>query len=398
MRRAALIVLALAALITAVAAGPPAAQSQESRSRTHRKSSHRETSRGRHTARTRTVRSSRRSGERAEEYPHERRSRYAAEHRASDAAENSARYEEGYQAGYAAGRAYGRKELVDETECHVSSRRPLRSGELSETAALAPEKATQPVVARSQAPMAPTSPSLSGNEPAAMETLPTRRPPMTLEASLRMMQEPLPPPLRGSLASLERQNQRLDAEGLQRIEDDSDLEYRISRKLLVPLPASAALTVNPSLPVLRRYCRPWTAEFLTDLARMHEELFHRPLEIDSAVRPVDYQRRLMEINGNAAPAEGDIVSPHETGAAIDIAKRGMTLQEIGWMRRWLLALQNDGLIDVEEEFEQACFHITVYKSYAPARTPGGTTRAGTALHRGHRRTEGTAIAATSQGQ
>ena len=34
------------------------------------------------------------------------------------------------------------------------------------------------------------------------------------------------------------------------------------------------------------------------------------------------------------------------------------------MRRQLLGLQQAGKIDVEEEFAQACFHITVYKSYA----------------------------------
>jgi hypothetical protein len=38
---------------------------------------------------------------------------------------------------------------------------------------------------------------------------------------------------------------------------------------------------------------------------------------------------------------------------------------MAWMRERLLALQSAGKIDVEEEFRQACFHITVYKSYAP---------------------------------
>ncbi len=76
----------------------------------------------------------------------------------------------------------------------------------------------------------------------------------------------------------------------------------------------------------------------------------------------------MEINGNAAPAVGDLVSPHLTGATIDIAKKGMSRSEVEWMRRRLLALEDAGKIDAEEEFHQACFHITVYKTYAPART------------------------------
>jgi len=75
--------------------------------------------------------------------------------------------------------------------------------------------------------------------------------------------------LRGSLASLERQNERIEADGLERILDEEDLESRIEHKLLVPLPASAALAVNPNLSETHRYCRPWTARFLADLARAH---------------------------------------------------------------------------------------------------------------------------------
>jgi len=193
------------------------------------------------------------------------------------------------------------------------------------------------------------------------------------EASLRIPSG-MPAPLFGTLASLERQNARLDAEGLERIEDERDLAARIADKLLVPVPTSSALTVNQDLPLNHRYCRPWTARFLADLARAHEAQFHRPLEVSSAVRTVQYQRQLMETNGNAAPAEGDVVSPHLTGATVDIAKKGLSRDEIAWMRRRLLALEDAGKIDVEEEFRQACFHITVYKTYAPARPAPPTRR------------------------
>jgi len=195
------------------------------------------------------------------------------------------------------------------------------------------------------------------------------------EASLRIPPSAMPAPLRGSHESLERQNARLDADGLERIEDEADLTDRIEHKLLVPIPASSGLVVNADLLPAHRYCRPWTARFLDDLARTHDAAFHRPLEVSSAVRTVEYQKRLMETNGNAAPAEGDIVSPHLTGATIDIAKDGLSRDEIAWMRRRLLALQSAGKIDVEEEFQQACFHITVYKSYTPSRAPRTATRA-----------------------
>jgi hypothetical protein len=70
------------------------------------------------------------------------------------------------------------------------------------------------------------------------------------------------------------------------------------------------------------------------------------------------------------------VSPHLTGATIDIAKDSLSRDEIAWMRRHLLALETAGKIDVEEEFRQACFHITVYKDYAPTRAPRPATQAG----------------------
>ena len=171
-------------------------------------------------------------------------------------------------------------------------------------------------------------------------------------------------PLKGSLESLERQNERAEADGLERILDEEDLANRIDQKLLVPIPASPSLAVNPDLTENHRYCRPWTADFLADLAREHEAQFHRPFMVSSAVRTVEYQQQLMRRNGNAAAAEGDIVSPHLTGGTVDIAKSGMNHQELVWMRNRLLAMQLAGMIDVEEEFRQPCFHITVYRNYA----------------------------------
>lgn len=173
-------------------------------------------------------------------------------------------------------------------------------------------------------------------------------------------------PLKGSRESLIRQNTRADADGLERIEDDADLDRLVHAHELVALPASERLYVNPSLEANRRYCRPWTSRFLSDMAAAHYQRFKRPLQVNSAVRTVAYQRQLVRINGNAAPAGGDIASPHLTGATIDIGKKGLSLSEIGWIRAYLLPLQQAGRIDVEEEFAQACFHISVYKNYVPA--------------------------------
>jgi hypothetical protein len=175
-----------------------------------------------------------------------------------------------------------------------------------------------------------------------------------------------PAPMKGSHDSLVRQNVRSEEEGLTRIRDDAALLSMRRDGELVALPATSALTVDVRLPGNRRYCRTWTAQFLSDLSRVHYGRFHRALQVNSAVRTVDYQRHLELVNGNAAPAEGDDASPHLTGATIDIAKKGLSMEEIGWMRAYLMPLQAAGKIDVEEEFYQACFHITVYRSYHPS--------------------------------
>jgi len=172
----------------------------------------------------------------------------------------------------------------------------------------------------------------------------------------------VPPPLRGSREILVHQNEMADAAGLERIENDEELDRLRDTHQLVEL-GGQGLEVNPELPENRRYARPWTAKFASDIARAYYARFGRPLELNSAVRTIAYQLRLQRVNGNAAAIEGDTASPHLTGQAIDFGKKGMTVAEIAWMRLYLAPLMNAGLIDVEEEFQQACFHISVYRSY-----------------------------------
>jgi len=156
-----------------------------------------------------------------------------------------------------------------------------------------------------------------------------------------------------------------DRDGLNRVRDEADLLDLRRQHMLVALPENEALRVDERLPEDRRFSRPWTAAFLSVLARDHYAAFQQPLQVDSAVRTVKFQQRLTHSNGNAAPSTGDTASPHLTGQAVDIAKRGLTITEIAWMRAYLQPLIDQGKIDVEEEFQQACFHISVYRSYDP---------------------------------
>jgi hypothetical protein len=174
----------------------------------------------------------------------------------------------------------------------------------------------------------------------------------------------VPAPLYGTHEVLVHQNLMADHDGLARVRDDDDLLDLRRQHKLVPLPEGEALRVDDRLPPNRRYSRPWTSVFLTVLARDFYANFHESLQVNSAVRTVQIQRRLLRTNGNAAPTDGETASPHLTGQAVDIGKRGLTMPQIAWMRAYLQPLIEQGKIDVEEEFQQSCFHISVYRSYA----------------------------------
>lgn len=181
------------------------------------------------------------------------------------------------------------------------------------------------------------------------------------------------PAMKGSHEILVHQNQMAIADGLDRIEDDGQMADMRRLKLLVALPDDDSAYPDGRLPANRRFARPWAVRFLNDLARAHYQRFQTPLIVTSAARTVAFQRRLVMTNGNAAPPTGNVASPHLYGQALDIAKHGMSVTELAWMRSYLTPVENGGKIDVEEEFQQACFHISVYRRYlglpAPRNSP-----------------------------
>jgi hypothetical protein len=176
----------------------------------------------------------------------------------------------------------------------------------------------------------------------------------------------VPAPLKGTHEILVHQNTMADDEGLERVQDDYDLRRMRAAHLLVDYPESASLHINPELAADRRCGRVWSVRFATTIAHDFYARFHQPLQVNSAVRTVAFQVRLQRTNGNAAGIDGDTASPHLTGQAMDLGKRNMSMAQIAWMRSYLLPLMQAGKVDVEEEFQQACFHISVYRSYLPA--------------------------------
>jgi hypothetical protein len=189
--------------------------------------------------------------------------------------------------------------------------------------------------------------------------------PVVLPGLYRYGRLVVPPPMRGTREILVHQNLIADEEGLSRIQDDDDLRRMRAERMLLDFPESMSLHVNAELAGDRRCARPWTVRFAADIARAYYLRFHQPLQVNSAVRTVAYQLRLRRVNGNAAGIGGEMASPHLTGEALDFGKHDMSTAEIAWMRTYLRPLMQVGKVDVEEEFQQACFHISVYRSYAP---------------------------------
>ena len=257
----------------------------------------------------------------------------------------------------------------------------------SQTSKVAPRKATSadflsssPAGGTAATPASPTSAPVS----TTTQSKTAKAEPKTIVTKVELQEVPpaimpalytkrgrliVPPAMKGSHEILLHQNEMADRDGLDRVRDDADLDEMREGKLLVAIPVGPGLVQDERLPMNRRYCRPWTAQFLTAMSRAFYARFHTPLQVNSAVRTVEFQQKLLMTNGNAAPAEGETASPHLTGQAVDLAKQGLSMTEIAWIRGYLMPLVQAGKVDVEEEFQQACFHISVYRKYVPEPAP-----------------------------
>jgi hypothetical protein len=177
------------------------------------------------------------------------------------------------------------------------------------------------------------------------------------------------PVFRPSRDSLLRQNAEIDRMELPRIQNQAELDQLIASKELVPIVAGDTLRFDPRLDPDRRYCRPWTRDFLEDLSTAYYNEFHSQIQVNSAVRTVQVQKKLRRHNRNAAPEKGETASSHLAGITVDIQRRGMTREQIAWMQDYMLPLKEQGLIEPEEERRQWVFHVAVSGNYADWREP-----------------------------
>ena len=171
------------------------------------------------------------------------------------------------------------------------------------------------------------------------------------------------PVFRPSRESLLLQNHEIDRMDLPRIQDDAELEQLKASEDLVPIVAGPTLRFDPRLDPDRRYCRPWTREFLDDLSLAYYNEFRTSIQVNSAVRTVKIQKKLRRHNRNAAPAEGEIASSHLAGITVDIQRRGLSREQLKWVQDYMRPLKDQGLIEPEEERHQWVFHVMVSGRY-----------------------------------
>ena len=172
------------------------------------------------------------------------------------------------------------------------------------------------------------------------------------------------PMFRPSHESLLIQNAEVDRLNLPRIQDETELEALKADGSLLEIQAGDMLRFDPRLDPSRRFCRPWTLDFVNDLSQAYYNRFHQQIQVNSAVRTVKVQRKLRRHNRNAAPWDGDTASSHLAGVTVDLQRRGMTKEQVRWMEHYLFYMKALNLVEPEEERHQWVFHVMVSGHYS----------------------------------
>jgi len=167
----------------------------------------------------------------------------------------------------------------------------------------------------------------------------------------------------GSHDKLVEQNVELDKSQVQRMNSEFELVQSEMTNDLVPVSETDSLKIADNLTDTRRYCRPWTRDFLQDFSEAYFSEFHQPLQVNSLVRTADQQAWLRRHNRFAAPAWGDTASTHLAGVAVDLSRRGLSNTQYQWIRGYLQPLQQKGMVDPIEE-RQPVLHIVVFEKYS----------------------------------
>jgi LysM repeat protein len=172
--------------------------------------------------------------------------------------------------------------------------------------------------------------------------------------------------LRGSAASLDRQNEQARLHGFSYLRTPAEVRNFVEQGHLVPVTTNADFDLHQvSFP----YARPAVGIFIERLASQYRSACGEKLVVTSLTRPI-----------SAQPANASSRSVHPTGMALDL-RRPANARCRSWLESTLLAIESEGVIEAIYERNPPHYHVTVYPNpyvqYVQART--GDTRVAEAL-------------------
>ncbi len=151
--------------------------------------------------------------------------------------------------------------------------------------------------------------------------------------------------LKGSPASMIHQHEIAVADGFSFLRTPDDVNRMVELGNLVPLASTPDMELaRVSFP----YARPVVMEFVTQLSARYRAELGAPLIVTSLMRPLDLQ-----------PRNAHRLSVHPAGMAIDF-RIPRSAEARAWLEKTLLAMEEDGVLDVTRERSPAHYHVAVF--------------------------------------
>jgi len=118
---------------------------------------------------------------------------------------------------------------------------------------------------------------------------------------------------------------------------------------------------------LLRMFQPPAKPILEELALAYFQQYKRPLRVTSLTRSMDYQILLNQGNANSFVVRGEgSLPPHTSGAAFDLARKHMPVDEQNFLMQKLAEMERAGVLDALIEYGvNSCFHVFIYHDGNP---------------------------------
>jgi Family of unknown function (DUF5715) len=191
---------------------------------------------------------------------------------------------------------------------------------------------------------------------------------LTAAAALPASAAEVPASLRGSPASMVRQNQVAKESDYSFLRDGAEVQRFVAKGLLVPVDGDDNYrTSRVSFP----YARPEVATFIERLGAQYRDRCDERMVVTSLTRPKVSQ-----------PGNAHELSVHPAGMAVDLRiSRSAACR--AWLEATLLSLERKGLLDVTRERNPPHYHVAVfpeaYGAHLRRLRADSLARAGTAV-------------------